>query len=551
MVLKDEAEQSADQGKGRRCGWKCKAAIAAILVAVAGLVTVEWVVHHAEPILKARVVRTLEARFESRVELGGFQVSVLNGLDVNGTGLKIFPRGASSATPLFAVDQFSFHTRWVDLFRSPMRVRVVHIRDFSLNLPPKGQRWKMPALKGKQKKQAASIVVERLNIRRAELTLESGKPGKMPLVFNIQKLNMQRVGPDRPMTFQSMLVNPKPVGLIQTKGTFGPFHDGDAGETPVKGEYHFNHVDLGTIKGIGGELSSTGRFSGRLNRIEVDGETKTPNFQIASVGHPEPLNTTFHAIVDGTDGDTYLQPVRATLGSSHIVARGDVVRGKDGHGHAIKLKVTVDRAQIQDFLRVAVKAEPSLMTGAVKMHVKFDLPPGKVAVLDKLHLKGNFAIRNAKFSNKKIQADVDRLSLRARGRPKDAKALHQQQKEGHTANSPKIASQIDGQFVLGDAQLHLTHLEYRLPGAVIAMAGTYSLNRRTLNFHGQVRTQAKASQMTTGWMSFALKAVDPFLKKPGAGMQVPIKVTGEQSKPKIGLDFAHRHRDHRVAQPRH
>jgi hypothetical protein len=550
MGPRAEAEQTADYGKRRRCGWKCKTAIASVLVAVAGLIAVQWVVHHAEPMLKARVVRTLEARFESHVELAGFQVSVLNGLDVNGTGLKIFPRGVSSTTPLFSVDRFSFHTRWLDLFRSPMRVRVVHIHDFSLNLPPKGQRWKMPKLKGKKKKQAASIVVDKLDVSRATLTLEPGKPGKIPLVFNIEKLDMQRVGPDQPMKFQAVLVNPKPVGQIRTKGTFGPFDEGDAGETPVRGQYHFDKVDLGTIKGIGGELSSTGRFSGKLNRIEVDGETKTPNFQIASVGHPEPLDTTFHAIVDGTNGNTYLQPVRATLGSSHIVARGDVVRGKDGHGHAIHLNVVVDQAQIEDFLRVAVKAEPPLMTGAVKMHVKFDLPPGKVAVLDKLHLRGDFAIRDAKFSSKKIQTEVDRLSLRAQGRPKDAEALHQQQKQGHTANSPKIASQIDGQFMLGGAQLRLPHLEYRLPGAVIAMEGTYSLNHRTLNFHGQVRTQAKASQMTTGWKSFALKAVDPFLKKPGAGMQVPIKVTGQQSKPKIGLDFKHRHRDHRVAQPR-
>lgn len=105
--------------------------------------------------------------------------------------------------------------------------------------------------------------------------------------------------------------------------------------------------------------------------------------------------------------------------------------------------------------------------------------------------------------------------------------------------------------MLSHARLRLPHLEYRLPGATIGLAGTYLLDRKTLNFHGQVRTQATVSQMTTGWKSFALKVVDPILKKPGAGMQVPIKITGPQSKPRIGLDFAHRHQDHRVAQPQH
>lgn len=550
MGQKFEEEQTPDRKK-RRCGWKCRTGVIVALVAIAGLITVEWVVHHAEPMLKARVVHTLEARFQSRVELAGFQVSVLNGLEVEGSGLKIFPRGESGAMPLFAIDRFSFHTRWLDLFRSPMRVRVVHIRDFSLNLPPKGQRWKMPKLKGKKKKQATSIIVDRLEIQRAELTLETNKPGKIPLVFNISKLNMQRVGPNQPMNFQAVLVNPKPVGQIQTKGTFGPFDEGNAGETPVNGNYHFDYVDLGTIKGIGGTLSSMGKFSGRLNRIEVDGETKTPDFEISTVKHPVSLSTQFHAIVDGTNGNTYLQPVNATLDGSHIVARGEVVRGKDGHGHEINLKVTVDKAQIQDFLAVAVKAEPPLMSGAVKMHVLFHLPPGKVAVMDKLHLKGDFEITNARFSNKKIQTDVDRLSLRAQGKPQDAKELHKQQDDGKTADSPKVASQIKGHFVLGNAQLRLSQLVYQLPGATVGLAGTYSLDHKTLNLHGEVRTKATASQMTTGWKSFVLKAVDPFLKKNGAGMQVPIRITGSQTKPKIGLDFKHRHRDHRVLTPPH
>lgn len=541
--------ETATSGSRHGCGWKCRVAIAALVVLVTALIAVEWVAHHVEPILKARVVHTLEARFQSRVELAGFQVSVLNGLEVQGSGLKIFPRGEPGATPLFAVDHFSFHTRWHDLFRSPMRVRVVHIRDLGINFPPKGQRWRMPKLKGKQKKQAVSILVGRLDVERAELTLETNKQGKTPLVFNIIQLNMQRVGPDQPMKYEAVLVNPKPVGQIKTSGTFGPFDEGSAGDTPVKGIYHFNYVDLGTINGIGGTLSSTGKFTGQLNRIVVDGETKTPNFEISSAQHPVPLDTQFHAIVDGTNGNTYLQPVDATLGNSHLVARGEVVRGAGGHGHEIKLKVTADKAQIQDFLAVAVKAQPPLMSGAVKLHVLFELPPGKATVLDKLHLKGSFAIENAKFSSKKIQTDVDRLSLRAQGKPKQAKALHKKQQKGEKTDGPKIVSQIRGQFTLGNAQLRLSHLEYQLPGAWVGLTGTYSLSHKTLNLHGEVRTKAKASQMTTGWKSFMLKAVNPFLKKPGAGMQVPIKITGSQSKPKIGLDFKHRHRDQRVQKP--
>jgi len=52
-----------------------------------------------------------------------------------------------------------------------------------------------------------------------------------------------------------------------------------------------------------------------------------------------------------------------------------------------------------------------------------------------------------------------------------------------------------------------------------------------------VRTTATASQMTTGWKSKLLKPVDRFLKKNGAGMEIPVKITGTKSDPQFGLDF--------------
>ena len=73
-------------------------------------------------------------------------------------------------------------------------------------------------------------------------------------------------------------------------------------------------------------LASTGSYQGQLDHIIVDGKTTTPNFSLDIANRPVPLNTTFHAIVDGTNGDTYLQPVDAWLLHSHIIAQGRVVR---------------------------------------------------------------------------------------------------------------------------------------------------------------------------------------------------------------------------------
>jgi hypothetical protein len=48
------------------------------------------------------------------------------------------------------------------------------------------------------------------------------------------------------------------------------------------------------------------------------------DFWLDKSGTPVPLHTEFSATVDGTNGDTHLHPVRATLVNSVIVANGDV-----------------------------------------------------------------------------------------------------------------------------------------------------------------------------------------------------------------------------------
>ena len=130
------------------------------------------------------------------------------------------------------------------------------------------------------------------------------------------------------MGFEAELTNPRPVGTIHTKGSFGPWVVEDPGESPVTGDYQFEHADLGGFKGIAGILSSTGHYEGTLRDIVVDGETDTPDFRLTHFGTALPLHTNFHARVDGTNGDTWLEPVEATLGQLALLDAGtDCARG--------------------------------------------------------------------------------------------------------------------------------------------------------------------------------------------------------------------------------
>jgi AsmA-like C-terminal region len=511
-------------------------ALVAALLIIAAFTVAAIYLHRAEPILKQRVIETLATRYDSRVELAGFQVSLVRGFEVTGSGLKLYPNSLDMQQPLILVDQFRFRTSWHDLFRTPMHIGLVRVTGLGIHLPPKDQRHDMPRLNQHGSHGKIQILVDQLDIGRASLILGTDKPGKVPLDFEISDLRMTSVGAGQPMRFHALLVNPKPIGDIDSTGSFGPFDAHSPGDTPVSGIYSFKNADLGPLKGIGGTLSSTGKYEGTLNNIVVDGKTDTPNFSLDTSGNPVPLHTTFHAIVDGTNGDTHLEPVDAELRHSHIVARGDVITVPN-QGHRITLDVTVQPANIEDILDLATKTQPALMNGALVLHTSFLLPPGKESVTQKLQLKGNFHITDVHFSDPRIQDKVDELSLRSQGHPEKAK------QDAKGAINANVASDMKGNFTLGNGKVTITGLRYNVPGANIALSGFYGLDSNQIDFHGTARLDAKVSQMVTGWKSWLLKPVDPFFSKGGAGTQVPIQITGTRSDMHFGLDFGHNGKD--------
>ncbi len=273
-------------------------------------------------------------------------------------------------------------------------------------------------------------------------------------------------------------------------------------------------------------MSSTGNFGGQLDRIVVDGDADVPAFTLDTANHPVPLKTHFHAIVDGTSGDTYLQPVEATLGSSQFTCSGSVINQK-GVGHDIELDVDIPAGQIRDFLDLAVKTQPSVLSGTVNMKAKLTIPPGQQSVTQKIGVRGTFLLTRIHFSNPEVEDKVDMLSLRAQGKPDEAHA-----------GAPDVHSRMNGSFNLSSGRMAFSRLDYALPGATVELAGQYTLDGRKFDFTGKVRTTALLSQMTsTWWKSLLLKPVDPFFHKHGAGAEIPIKITGTNTAPKFGLNL--------------
>ncbi len=522
--------------------WLQVAAALACVFAVAFGLAAEYVLHHAEPILRKRVIQTLSERFNAPVELDDLRISLVKGIQVSGNGLRIpyggpaNPNAPGAARVALSVDHFSFRSNFKALLHSPTRIVTVYVDTMTIDLPAGFHAGKIlgpdqnaaPADPEHPHTQPRiALIVDEIRCRNTRLILETNHPDKAPKVFDIQDLVLHDIGSTQPFTYRARLINPVPRGEIQSTGRFGPWNSDDPRETPLDGNYTFTHADMNTIKGLGGTLSSVGHFSGVLERVTVDGTTDTPDFSLDVSDHPVPLHTQFHAFVDATNGDTTLDPVNATLGRSSFSCNGIVANIK-GKGHDIALTVDMPSGHMEDLLQLAMKATPPVMSGNVAMKARLHIPPGPVRVAAKIELAGTFAVAAVHFSNAKLQDRIDGLSMRAQGKPREVQTAASDRRA-------EVASQMDVHFSLSHELMTVPALHYEVPGARVDLDGVYALNGNLFEFKGHVRTQATASQMTTGWKSFLLKAVDPFLKRNGAGVELPISISGAHGDVRFGL----------------
>jgi AsmA-like protein len=475
------------------------------------------------------VVRSLSERFESRVELESIHVTAFPEMSATGENLTIYYHNRTDVPPMIRIQQFTFHLGFMGILRVPRHIRGVHLDNMVITIPPRGQPLGGPAPPpaSKIKKALPRITIDQVLSDNTTLLILPKQNGKQPLNFDIHDLVLASVGAGKPFSFRGNLTNAKPVGEIRTNGSFGPWRVEDPGGTAVSGSYTFTDADLGPLPGIGGILSSSGEYSGVLQSIEVEGVTDTPDFSIDPVGRAVPLHTEFSATVDGTNGDTYLHPVRATLIRSQITAKGSVVRVPEKQGHLIVLDVVAPRARLEDLLQLATKSTQPMMSGLVNLKTKMILPPGKVKVLDKLRLDGEFDVTDARFANSDVRNKLASFSRHAMGQPDNPDA-------------GSAISDLRGKFKLKNGVIEFDRLTFSVPGAVIKLNGTYKLRGEDLDFTGELRMEAKLSQLVTGKKSLFLKAIDPFFSKGGAGTLIPISITGTRDNPTLEFSIFHR-----------
>jgi hypothetical protein len=519
--------------------------VSAILLGVLllGGVFLSWRARHMDNAIRLWVIRSLSNHFQSRVELATLRVTGFPHLGVTGEDLTIYFHDRTDVPPIVHVDKFSFGLGALAIFRLPRHIASANIENMTVTIPPRGEK-KTPESSdaGKTKNALTSLIVDEVICKNTVLiTLprkpDPGKPAKEPLEWEIHDLELRSASVDKPFRFEGTLTNAKPKGEIATHGDFGPWEVDDPGSTPVSGAYKFTDADLGPFPGIAGILSSTGKFTGKLAELEVEGETDTPDFSLDKIGKPVPLHTEFSATVDGTNGDTLLHPVRATLIRSLILAEGSIINEPDHIGHRIVLDIGAPNARIQDILSLAMNSDTPILTGPAKIKAKLLLPPGKEKVLDKMILDGQIGIDDARWSSPEVRKALESLSRRAEGKPGDDDA-------------GSAVSDLRGNFHVEKGIVNFSTLTFSVPGAAIDLAGTYHLVGGEIDLSGHLRLQAKLSQTVTGTKSFFLKALDPFFKKDGAGAVIPISITGTRESPTVGVSIFHKSIEKKLGAPK-
>ena len=370
-----------------------------------------------------------------------------------------------------------------------------------------------------------SFVVDEIIANGTVVEFASRDPQKPPLRFDIREASLRNVGWSGPLHYRLKLHNPEPPGELTVSGEFGSWKEGDPGETPISGDYTFEHAGLGVYGGIAGTLASRGKFGGPLKHIDISGSTDIPDFEVRSGGHRVQLLTDFSAYVDATaHGDTYLKRVDAHFGRTHVIVEGSIAGAEGRKGKAAMLDLSAPSGRIEDILGLFVKRPRSPMSGPVSLKAKAEIPPGKEPFLKKVRLQGEFGIDQGSFTKPETQNEVNKLSAGARGEDKD--------------DPETVLSDLKGQVTLEGGVARFSDLSFSVPGAEARLHGTYNIINHGIDLHGTLRVDSKISKTTSGIKALLLKVMDPFFKKKKKGEIVPVHIGGTFEHPQFGLDLA-------------
>ncbi len=489
--------------------------VAAALIVGAIVVLNMYVNRQAQDLAR----QMLAAHFHSDVELKSIHVRLLPTVRISGEGLTLVQNAQGAKIPFVTAESFEATTSFWNMLTRTRQLHHVQTHGMVITVI----RHSNPEAQPKARRKVPDFNIDELVADDAVLAILPQDRTKRSLVFKMHHLVLTSVGKSAVMHYSARLENALPPGEIEAEGNIGPWNFDDSGSTHLDGHYNFRKADLSVFKSISGMLSSTGSYEGELSKLEVHGTTDIPDFMVEAGAHAVDLKTDFHATVDGTNGNTELHPVDARFLNSSFTTQGFIYDIPGPQGHIISLDVISKDARVEDMLKMAVKTPPA-MQGQLKFKAKVRIDPGSTPIRERITADGEATIANGFFRSPTVEQKIAQLSHKADRKPQGS------------AND-RVPAKFRTKFHLANGRLRLPLLDFNVPGAEAKLHGTYRLTDDSLNFSGIAMLQATVSQMTTGFKSLLLKAVDPMFKTNTAGTVLPIAVTGTRQAPKFKVEM--------------
>lgn len=478
----------------------------------------------AWPFRREAVIKELEDESFSKVSAGSFHGTYF---PHPGCVLEhvVFQHNRKSGTPpLIIIGRVRIEGSFAGLFTR--HLKLVRAEAMRVLIPPLGsEHFETP--------QRSSVVIDHLVADGAILEVASRSLGNPPLRFAFRGFIINDVGSYEPASFKAALSNSEPPGEITTTGKFGPWNASNVGKTAVSGDYYFQHADLGAFPGISGMLSSSGKYNGTLEHLEVNGTADVPDFTVTRSAHQAILRTQFRAVVDAENGDVFLQSVNSNFRKTTIWTQGKVAGEAGQPGKTASLEIASKDGRVQDLLLLFAKGPRATMSGMVSFKAHVYVAPGQKPFLERVELRGDFGVDEGSFTKPDTQQGVNSLSWGALGEKT-------QKTENDEADPQNVLSDLKGQVLLKNGTARFSDLSFSVPGALAQMRGTYNLISEKIDLHGTLKTDGELSRTTHGVKALMLKVLAPFFKNKPGGYVAPVKLTGTYAHPSFGLDLGNR-----------
>lgn len=501
-------------------------------VLLAGVMIGIWFVGQNWPFRYHKIHPLLEDVFGSQIHIAHYRRNYFPHPGFVATGLTLRPRSGPGEHSIGTIGTLYVQANWIDIFCLRDRLRLVEATGMHIILPPPGSRQAQQDYPSGSSSSFAgpTTEIEQLFIHASSLEIERKNGSR--LTFPVHWLRVWNLHRGQPMTFAVDMDNPKPYGRILASGSFGPLDSSAIQKTPVSGWFKFNNVKLSDVGELKGTLRSTGNFHGQLGAVDAAAQAKVDGFAVSN-GRAIPVSGSIQCTVNGLNGDVVYHAMTARTASTVVLASGSTA-GTPRKSTQVDLVVRQGRAE--DLLRPFVsKPVPIAGPAALHAHVKLDPTQPNRGFLDRLHVAGAFDIPAEQITKPDLRRSLLAFSLRAQN-----KKVPDSVKDSPDPPVGAISS-LQGPVTIEKGVARTPDLRFEVPGAHAQLHGTFDFNTTAVHLTGKLISHADLSDITTGWKSILLEAIDPLFRHHRKhGAVIPVAITGTKGQYKVTQNFGHK-----------